>query len=134
MEFVLRKDNYASFNDLFRRNIIQIAEKCEEFNDENGFLLDFIEELEQLEFLSKDEQLDENEIKILEQVYKANIKQFLIFHQLWQKFGNVFKYLELVTMKFAIIFEINKTKSFIKEIKKLKLLQAKVTVISKTFI
>ena len=37
-------------------------------------------------------------------------------------------------MKFAIIFEINKTKSFIKEIKKLKLLQAKVTVISKTFI
>ena len=36
-------------------------------------------------------------------------------------------------MKFAIIFEINKIKSYIKEIKKLKILQAKVTVISKTF-
>ena len=72
-------------------------------------------------------------MNILEQVYKANIKQFLICHQLWQKFGTEFKFLEIVTMKFAIIFEINKTKSYIKEIKKLEILQAKVTVISKTF-
>ena len=39
MEFVLRKANYASFNDLLRRNIVEIAEKCEEFNDENVFFL-----------------------------------------------------------------------------------------------
>ena len=133
MEFVLRKANYASFNDFLRRNIVEITEKCEEFSDENGFFLDFFDELEQLEFLSKDEQLDENEMKILEQVYKWNIKQFLICHRLLQKIGPEFKFLEIVTMKFAIIFEINKTKSYIKEIKKLEILQAKVTVISKTF-
>ena len=133
MEFVLRKANYASFNDFLRRNIVEITKKCEEFSDENGFFLDFFDELEQLEFLSKDEQLDENEMKILEQVYKWNIKQFLICHQLLQKIGPEFKFLEIVTMKFAIIFEINKTKSYIKEIKKLEILQEKVTVISKTF-
>ena len=55
-------------------------------------------------------------MNILEQVYKANIKQFLICHQLWQKFGTEFKFLEIVTMKFAIIFDINKAKIFIKEI------------------
>ena len=55
-------------------------------------------------------------------------------HQLWQKFGNEFDYLDVVTQKFAIIFEMNKAKSFIKEIKKLELLNAKVRVISKTFI
>ena len=37
-------------------------------------------------------------------------------------------------MKYAIIFELNKAKSSIKNIKKLELLQAKVTVVSKTFI
>ena len=88
----------------------------------------------QLEILTKGEELDENETSIFEQTYKENIKPFLICHQLWQKFGNEFNFLDLVTMKFAIIFETNKTKSFIKEIKKLELLSAKVTVISKTFI
>ena len=88
----------------------------------------------QLEILTKGEELDENETSIFEQTYKENIKPFLICHQLWQKFRNEFNFLDLVTMKFAIIFETNKTKSFIKEIKKLELLSAKVTVISKTFI
>ena len=36
-------------------------------------------------------------------------------HQLWQKFGNEFDYLAVVTQKIAIIFEINQAKSFIKE-------------------
>ena len=71
---------------------------------------------------------------MLEQAYKENVKPFLICHQLWQKFGNEFNFLDLVAMKFAIIFEVNKTKSFVKEIKKLELLNAKVRVISKTFI
>ena len=71
---------------------------------------------------------------MLEQNYKENIKPFLICSQLWQKFGNEFNFLDLVTMKFAVIFEVNKTKSFNKEIKKIELLSAKVTVISKSFI
>ena len=78
--------------------------------------------------------MDENETKTLENTYKENIKPFLVCHQLWQKFGNEFDYLDVVTQKFAIIFEMNKAKSFIKEIKKLELLNAKVRVISKTFI
>ena len=48
------------------------------------------------------------------------------------KFENEFDYLNVTTQKFAIMFEINKAKSFIKEIKKSELLNAKVTVISKT--
>lgn len=133
MEFVLRKAKYASSNDLLRRNILEIAQKCEEVADENGFFLDFIDELEQLEFLKKEEQVQENEIKILEEVFKSNLRQFLICHHLWQKFGPESKFFEDSTQKYAIIFELNKTKSFIKEIEKLMFLQAKVTVISKTY-
>ena len=134
MECVLRKANYASFNGLLRRKILSIAEKCNELSDESDLFIGFIDDLNQLEILTKGEELDENETSIFEQTYKENIKPFLICHQLWQKFRNEFNFLDLVTMKFAIIFETNKTKSFIKEIKKLELLSAKVTVSSKTFI
>ena len=134
MEYVLRKANYASFNGLLRRKILSIAEKCNELSDESDLFIGFIDDLNQLEILTKGEELDENETSIFEQTYKENIKPFLICHQLWQKFRSEFNFLDLVTMKFAIIFETNKTKSFIKEIKKLELLSAKVTVISKTFI
>ena len=72
MEFVLRKAKYASSNDLLRRNILEITQKCEEVADENGFFLDFIDELEQLEFLKKEEQVQENEIKILVEMFKSN--------------------------------------------------------------
>ena len=58
---------------------------------------------------------------------------FLVCHQLWQKFGPEFNFLEINTLKFAIIFETNKSKSLSKEIEKLLLLQAKVTVLSKLF-
>ena len=134
MEFVLRKANYASFNGLLRRKVISIAEKCRELSDDPDLFIDFIDNLNQLEFITKEEELDENEISMLEKTYKENVKPFLIFHQLRQKFGNEFNFLDLVTKKFAIIFEVNQTKSFINEIKKLELLNAKVTVISKTFI
>ena len=134
MECVLRKANYASFNGLLRRKILSIAEKCNELSDESDLFIGFIDDLNQLEILTKGEELDENETSIFEQTYKENIKPFLICHQLWQKFRNEFNFLDLMTMKFAIIFETNKTKSFIKETKKLELLSAKVTVISKTFI
>ena len=77
--------------------------------------------------------MDENERKTLKNTYKENIKLFLVCHQLWSKFENEFDYLDVATQKFAITFEINKAQSFIKEIKKLELLNAKITVISKTF-
>ena len=87
--------------------------------------------MNELQFINQDE-LNDFATKELEEVYKENISPFLVCHQLWQ-FGNSFKFLELVTMKFAIIFELQKVKSFMKDIKKLELLQAKVTIYSKTF-
>ena len=133
MEFVLIKANYASFNGLLRRSIVSIAEECEELSDDPVFFVDFLYALNELQFLNQDEELNEAETNKLQQVYKENIKQFVVCHQLWQKFRNGFKYLDLITMKYAIIFQLNKSKSFIKNIKKLELLQAKVTVVSKTF-
>ena len=95
--------------------------------------LDFNDELEQLTFLQKEE-LAEYERKKLEKIFKANMVYFLVCHQLWQKFGPEFNFLEINTLKFAIIFETNKSKYLIKEIEKLLLLQAKVTVLSKTYL
>ena len=101
MEFVLRKANYASFNGLLRRKVLSIAEKCRQLSDESDLFIDFIDDLNQLEFITKEEELDENEISMLEQTSKENIKPFLICHQLGQKFGNEFNFSDLVTMKFV---------------------------------
>ena len=87
--------------------------------------LEFIEKLEQLIFLDKEEKLGEKEQKILEGVYKNNPLYFLICHQLWQKFGPGFVFLEKTTMTFAILYETNKGKSLMKEIKKLTFLMLK---------
>ena len=59
MDFVFKKAYYAAFNSLFRKEILQIALKCEEINEMS---LDFIDELEQLHFLLKEE-LAESERK-----------------------------------------------------------------------
>ena len=131
MEFVLNKASYEAYNGMLRKEIIEIAEKAEEFCDSPGFFVDFLYDLNELQFINQDE-LNDFATKELEEVYKENISPFLVCHQLWQ-FGNSFKFLELVTMKFAIIFELRKVKSFMKDIKKLELLQAKVIIYSKTF-
>ena len=115
MEFVFRKANFESFNGLLRRKILSIAEKCNELGDDAEFSIDFIYDLNELELLNKEEELDENETKTLENTYKENIKLFLVCHQLWQKFGNEFDYLDVVTQKFAIIFELIKQKALLKK-------------------
>ena len=51
MEFVLRKANYASFNSLLRRKILSIAEKCSKLGENSDLFIDFICDLNQLEFL-----------------------------------------------------------------------------------
>ena len=126
MDFVLRKVHYASYNSLFRKESLQIALKCEEINE---MCLDFIINLEQLHFLQKEEELAENERKQLEEIFKAHKLYFLVCHLLWQKFGPKFNVLEINTLKYAIIFETNKSKSLLKEIEKLVFLQAKVRVL-----
>ena len=67
-------------------------------------------------------------------VYKNHLKQFLICHQLWEKFNSEYILLDNLTFKFAVAYETNKIKSFIKMIKKLEMLQAKATVIFKTLL
>ena len=59
---------------------------------------------------------------------------FLVCYQLWKKFGHEFFYLENHTMKFSIYFERNKAKTLLSEIKKLLLAEAKVTVLTKSFL
>ena len=97
MEFVLRKANYASFNSLLRRKIVSIVEKCNELGDDPDLFIRFIYELNELELLNKEEELDENERKTLENTYKENIKPFLVCHQLWSKFENEFDFLDVTT-------------------------------------
>ena len=55
MEFVLRKANYASFNGLLRRKVISIAEKCRELSDDPHLFINFIDDLNQLDFMTKEE-------------------------------------------------------------------------------
>ena len=131
MDFVSNKAHFTSYNATFRKNILCIAQKCEELHE---MPLEFIEKLEQLIFLDKEEGLGEKERKILEGVYKNNPLHFLICHQLWQKFGPEFVFLGKTTMTFAILYETNKGKSLMKEIKKLTFLNAKVTVLTKTYL
>ena len=49
------------------------------------------------------------------------------------KFGHQFFYLEIETLKFSTAFEVNKVTTLLKEIKKLSLVDAKVTVFVKSF-
>ena len=125
MDFAFKKAHYATFNSLFQKEILQIALKCEEINE---ISLDFIDEIERLDFLQKEE-LVETGRKKLEEIFKANMVYFLVCHQLWQKFGPEFNFSEINTLKFAIIFKTNKSKPLLKKIGKLLLLQAKVTVL-----
>ena len=122
MDFVSNKAHFTSYNATFRKNILCIAQKCEELHE---MPLEFIEELEKLIFLDKEEELREKERRILEGVYKNNPLYFLICHQLWRKFGPGFVFLEKTTKAFAILYETTKGKSLMKEIKKLKFLMPK---------
>ena len=59
---------------------------------------------------------------------------FLICHQLYKKFGVEFHLLQPNTLKFAVIFERNKTESFLKDVEKQKLLTSRISVLSKTYV
>ena len=65
---------------------------------------------------------------------KNNVKLFLTFDQLLKKFGAEFFHLEGYDFKMAVFFETEKVKSYIKNLDKIKLLQAKNLVLEKTFL
>lgn len=70
-------------------------------------------------FLKSEDVLLEDERNVLKTFYKNNEKAFLVCHQLWLKFGHEYFYLENKTIKFAILYEINKVATLLDEIKKL---------------
>ena len=115
MDFIFKKAYHPSFSRLFRKEILQIAQKCQEHHD---ICFDFIYDLEQIDFLEKEEELNQNERMKLENVFKLHKIDFLVCHQLWQKFGPKFKSLEINTVMYAIVYETNKSKSLIKETEK----------------
>ena len=62
------------------------------------------------------------------------MESFLICHQLYKKLGVEFHFLQPNTLKFAFIFERNKTESFLKDVEKQKLLTSRISVLSKTYV
>ena len=75
MEFVLNKASYAAYNGILRKYIIEIAEKAEEFCDSPGFFVDFLYDLNELQFINQDK-LNDFETKELEEVYKKILVHF----------------------------------------------------------
>ena len=65
---------------------------------------------------------------------KNNVKLFLTFDQLLKKFRAEFFHLEGYDFKMAVFFETEKVKSYIKNLDKIKLLQAKNLALEKTFL
>lgn len=135
MDFVLQKANFESFDVIFRRNIVEVCEKCElhtDSNDENVFF-NLLEALQRIDFLNDQELLPENKRLIIKTVYENHPKAFLICYQLWRKFEHEFFYLQNETIKYAIYFESNTVDNLLSEIKKLVAADAKVTVLIKSF-
>ena len=136
MNVVSDKATNTSYDCSFRRNIVEVCEKCllhisnQETNDK---FKKFLQELSQISFLTSQDILSEDDRIILKTFYKNNPLSFLVCNQLWMKFGHQFFYLEIETLKFSIVFEVKKVTTLLKEIKKLSLVDAKVTVLVKSF-
>ena len=93
----------------------------------------FIEELQDL-IKEGDEELTPDEILKFEEILKNNMESFLICNQLFKKFSVEFHFLKTNTLKFAVIFERNKTESFLKDVEKHKLLTSRISVLIKTYV
>lgn len=135
MDFVLQKANFESFYVTFRRNIVEVCEKCElhtDSNDENA-VFNLLEALPQIDFLNDQELLPENKRLMIKTAYENHPKAFLICYQLWRKFEHEFFYLQNETIKYAIYFELNTVDNLLSEIKKLVAADAKATVLVKSF-
>ena len=96
-------------------------------------LIEFLQQCNQLIFLEKKETLDNPQREILRKFDMDNKFLFLVFFQLWMKFGGEFMFLEPRTLKFAFVYESNKVTKLLSMIEKLNDLHTRVTVFSKSF-
>ena len=115
MNFVSNKADFASHDGSFYKNLVQICKKCCSYQPDNTEFLNFFEESKQIEFLNSESDLLEEDRFCLKTLYINNEMAFLACNQLWLKFGHEFFYLENRTIKFAILFEINKVKTLLNE-------------------
>ena len=130
MDFCLKKAHFASFDSCFQKEIFQISKKVQEIV---YIKPQFIEELQDL-IKEGDEELTPDEILKFEEILKNNMESFLICNQLFKKFSVEFHFLKTNTLKFAVIFERNKTESFLKDVEKHKLLTSRISVLIKTYV
>ena len=104
MNIVQQKWDAAIYDRSFRKRIREICGKCilhfPEKNDLKGFLL----QTKSIIFLETDETLNNPEREVLREFYMNNEFLFLVFYQLWMKFGDEFFFLEPRTLKFAFVF------------------------------
>ena len=133
MNFVQQSIDTASYDPLFRKRVKELCEKCIIHFPEKNDLKEFLQQCNQLIFLEKKETLDNPETEILRIFYMNNKFLFLVFFQLWMKFGGEFMFLEPRTLKFAFVYESNKVKKLLSMIEKLNDLHTRITVFSKSF-
>lgn len=87
MDFVSQKTNSASFDCSFRRNIVEICQKCQFHVPDDQDFFNFSEDLEEIDFLKFEQLLCEEDRETLKTLYQNNEKAFLVCNQLWLKFG-----------------------------------------------
>ena len=110
-----------------------MCEKCIIHFPEKNKLKGFLQQSKQIIFLEQDETLENPEREILRLFFMNNQFLFLIFYQLWIKFGGEFFFLEPRTQKFAFVYKSNKVQKLLPMIEKLKDQHTRVTVFSKSF-
>ena len=92
-----------------------------------------MEEAYQIDFLKSDDILEENKRGILKTFYVNKEKIFLVLYQLHMKICSEFFYLDPKTLKFAVLYELNKVQTLLSDLEKRAVLNARVTVFYKSF-
>ena len=77
--------------------------------------------------------MEENKRRILRTFYVNDEKIFLVLYQLHMKFCSEFFYLDPKTLKFAVLYELNKVQTLLSDLEKLAVLNTRVTVFYKSF-
>ena len=133
MNFVQSSVDSVSCDASFRRNLVRICKKCILHFPDRQDIKDFLHQSSQIVFLETDKCLEDTEREFSKTFYLNNEQVFLVTYQLWEKYDSSFYCLDEETIKLAFSYETNKVKKIVALIRELNFLDAKVTVLSKTF-
>ena len=87
MNFVQHECDTATYDKTFWKRLKEMCEKCIIHFPEKNELKGFLQQSKQIIFLEQDETLENPEREILRLFFMNNQFLFLIFYQLWIKFG-----------------------------------------------